>query len=642
MNQLEDSKTRLIKLLTSLGDVQMEQQNFTGAIEHYERILSLGIEEPIVYSSLSKAYVRLNRLDTKAINIYRKTLYFDPQDKEVCDVLTDYYLSQKRFDKEIISIFTQALNLNSKYVGKIIPTLIKIYLEEKDVASALQIAEKGLDFPDYQLVAMNYFVELSLKSSQYDHALQVLKSKYRHSSLQDFLIGIGRVIVEKQAFLAHQGNQLILSVEECELCYKLLKMDLMLQQIADVQFINTLSLLIFQSFEQQQSQKVEDSEFQFFFKNVPPSTIIKKGFSGKNFGYLNIDFFEIIWDRMNKSPGELTSQNRRLLQQIMNKNQRIVGIAIKFKNLKITPNHALNSPVKKIFSPHISSIAEQLGRKNKYLLRFTIDSCLALTAWYPELTSDIVEILRGFEKEQQKNPLSEQCEISVGLNILPNPELQAVDFFKNFGLLLQLNEINTNGRLNENNRLLISEPFYHETQKNVAFRFEDLGKFVLKYHHEPESVYHIDWVDPMARLRTGMLKKLGRFEILKELEPSEFYSIYKGRDNLLERMVLIKTIRNLPTRNPKQTTPLTEYFMREAREVGKLNHRNIILVYDVGEEAGFYYLAREYFEGQNLNQISENFDLNDLRRLVKIFIQICTAIKFGHQQNILHKNLKPA
>ncbi len=643
MNQLEDSKTRLIKLLTSLGDAQMEQQNFTTAIEHYERILSLGIEEPIVYSSLSKAYIRLKRLDTKAINIYRKTLQFDPQDREVCDVLAEFYLAQKRVDKEVISIFTQAINLKSRHIGKILPALIKKYLEEKDVTSALTIAEKGLDFPEYQSEALKYFVELSLKINQYDHPLEILKSKYRLSPVQDFLISMGRVLNEKQAYFAQQGQPLILTVEECELGYKLLKMDLVLQQIADVQFINTLSLLIFQSFEQQkQSQKVEDSEFQFFFKNVHPSTIIKQGFTGQNFEYLNIDFFEVIWERMNKSPGETTPPNRRLLQQILNKNQNIVGIAIKFNNLKIPANQSLNQPEKKVFSQQVSTITEHLGRKNKYLFRFTVESCLGLTSWYPELVNDIIEVMRIFEKEQQKIPVTERCEISVSLNLLPNPELQALNFFKNFNSLLQLNEINTNGKLNENNRLLISEHFYQQAAHNVTFRVDNLGKFALKYNLQPETIYHIDWVDPMARLRTGMLKKLGRFEILEELDPSESYSIYKGRDNLLERMVLIKTVRSLPIRNQKQTISLTEYFMREAREAGKLDHRNIILVYDVGEEAGFYYLAREYFEGQNLHEISKNFDLNDVRRLVKIFIQICMAIKFAHQQNILHKNLKPA
>jgi tRNA A-37 threonylcarbamoyl transferase component Bud32 len=642
MNQLEDSKTRLIKLLTSLGDAQMEQNNYTGAIEHYERILSLGIEEPIVYSALSKAYVRLNRLDTKAINIHRKTLQFDARNKEVCDVLTDFYLSQKRADNEAIAVLTQSLNLNSQHVAKIIPALIKIYLEQSNIDSAIKIAEKGLVFPDYQSVALKYFIELSLKNNRFDHTLEVLKVKYQHLPIQDILIGIGRVLVEKQAFLAKQGNPLFLTVEECELSYKLLKMELALQQIADVQFINTLSLLIFQSYEnQQQSQKVEDSEFQFFFKNIHPKTIIKQGFSGKNFEYINIDFFEILWERLNKGPNDLPSPNKRLLQQVMNTKQQLVGIAIRLKNPRSGPDYSANQKGQKTVTQCLSTLADQLARKNKFLLRMTVESCLALTSWYPELTNDIVELLRGFEKGQQKSPATERIEISVSMNFLPNLENQVIEFFKNFSILLEINEINTNGKLNENNRLLISEQFYQEIKKSLTYQFEDLGKYALKYHIQPAAVYHLDWVDPLARLKTGMLKKLGRFEILEELDSSEFYSVYKGRDNLLERMVLIKAVRNVSSRNPKQTLPLTDAFTREAREVSKLNHRNIILVYDVGEEAGFYYVAREYFEGQNLHQLAKNFDIKDLKRLVRIFIQICTALKFAHQQNIFHKNLKP-
>lgn len=642
MNQLEDSKARLIKLLTSLGDAQMEQNNYTGAIEHYERILSLGIEEPIVYSALSNAYVRLKRLDTKAINIYRKTLQFDTRNKEVGDVLTDFYLSQKRTDNEAITVLTQSLNQNSQHVAKIIPTLIKIYLEQNNIDSAIKIAEKGLNFPDYQSEALRYFIELSLKNNRFDHTLEVLKVKYRHSPVQDILIGIGRVLVEKQAFLAKQGNPLFLTVEECELSYKLLKTELTLHQIADVQFINTLSLLIFQSYEnQQQSQKVEDSEFQFFFKNIHPKTIIKQGFSGKNFEYINIDFFEIIWERLNKGPNDLPSPNKRLLQQVMNTKQHLVGIAIRLKNPRSGPDYSANQKGQKTVTQCLSTLADQLARKNKFLFRLTVESCLALTSWYPELMNDIVELLRGFEKDQQKSPATERIEISVSMNLLPNLENQVIEFLRNFSILLEINEINTKGKLNENNRLLVSEQFFQEIKKNLTYQFEKLGQFTLKYHIQPTTVYHIDWVDPLARLKTGMLKKLGRFEILEELDASEFYSVYKGRDNLLERMVLIKAVRNVSARNPKQTIPLTDAFTREAREVGKLDHRNIILIYDVGEEAGFHYVAREYFEGQNLHQLAKNFDIKDLKRLVRIFIQICTALKFAHQQNIFHKNLKP-
>ena len=138
-----------------------------------------------------------------------------------------------------------------------------------------------------------------------------------------------------------------------------------------------------------------------------------------------------------------------------------------------------------------------------------------------------------------------------------------------------------------------------------------------------------------------MLQQLGRFEIMSELGKFPAYSVYRGRDNLLERIVLIRTVRKIKSRfRESQATTLANQFLEETRQMGRLNHRNIILVYDVGQEPGFIYVAREYFEGNNLKALLNDGNL-DANRIIRIFIQICSALKYAHQLDIFHKNLKP-
>ncbi len=91
----------------------------------------------------------------------------------------------------------------------------------------------------------------------------------------------------------------------------------------------------------------------------------------------------------------------------------------------------------------------------------------------------------------------------------------------------------------------------------------------------------------------------GRYQIVGELGRGGMGIVYKVQDTVLDRLVAFKVLPQALTEN----TQAIQNFMREAQAAAKLNHPNIVTVYDTGEQAGRYYIAMEYVEGTTLKEI---------------------------------------
>jgi serine/threonine-protein kinase len=96
-------------------------------------------------------------------------------------------------------------------------------------------------------------------------------------------------------------------------------------------------------------------------------------------------------------------------------------------------------------------------------------------------------------------------------------------------------------------------------------------------------------------------KQFGRYVIVSELGRGAMGAVHRAVDPLIERDVAIKTL--LPNLPPEVMDEVRERFLREARSAGRLNHPNIVTIYDVGEQDGIGYIAMELLEGRSLQQI---------------------------------------
>ena len=135
-------------------------------------------------------------------------------------------------------------------------------------------------------------------------------------------------------------------------------------------------------------------------------------------------------------------------------------------------------------------------------------------------------------------------------------------------------------------------------------------------------------------------KTLGRYKILGELGRGAMGAVYKALDPLIEREVAIKTL--LPNLPEDAMQEVRERFIREARSAGRLNHPNIVTIFDVGEHAGMAYIAMEFLTGHSLQQILRHPQRLAFNTIANLAAQVADALDHAQRYSIVHRDVKPA
>ncbi|MES2771539.1 MAG: HDOD domain-containing protein [Pseudomonadota bacterium] len=133
-----------------------------------------------------------------------------------------------------------------------------------------------------------------------------------------------------------------------------------------------------------------------------------------------------------------------------------------------------------------------------------------------------------------------------------------------------------------------------------------------------------------------MSKKIGRFEILRELGRGAQSIVYLALDPHLQREVAIKTLHFA-----RSDTQRNQQLLAEARMVSQLSHRNIVPIFEAGEEGGDPYLVFEYVPGQNLGEYLKSKGAVSPTTAFKLMVPVLQAIAHAHAAGIIHRDLKP-
>jgi len=136
--------------------------------------------------------------------------------------------------------------------------------------------------------------------------------------------------------------------------------------------------------------------------------------------------------------------------------------------------------------------------------------------------------------------------------------------------------------------------------------------------------------------------KAGRYEILGELGRGGMGVVYRAKDPSIGRIVAVKTIQLSEEGTGLSHAQLVERFQTEARAAGLLTHPNIVVIYDVGESDGVYYITMELVNGKSLQSMLDADEKFSLPRLLGIMDQVCSALQFAHDHRVVHRDIKPA
>ena len=145
-------------------------------------------------------------------------------------------------------------------------------------------------------------------------------------------------------------------------------------------------------------------------------------------------------------------------------------------------------------------------------------------------------------------------------------------------------------------------------------------------------------------LGDGQVEKpmLGRYQIEKELGKGAMGVVYLGRDPKINRIVAIKTMALSQEFDADELEDVKARFFREAETAGRLNHQNIVSMYDAGEEHDLAYIAMEFLKGHDLVPYTKPDNLLPLPKVVSIVARVADALAYAHSNNVVHRDVKPA
>ncbi|HSV51363.1 MAG TPA: serine/threonine-protein kinase [Burkholderiaceae bacterium] len=135
---------------------------------------------------------------------------------------------------------------------------------------------------------------------------------------------------------------------------------------------------------------------------------------------------------------------------------------------------------------------------------------------------------------------------------------------------------------------------------------------------------------------------LGRYQVDKELGKGAMGVVYLGKDPKIGRVVAIKTLALSQEFEGEELEDARQRFFREAETAGRLQHQNIVTIFDAGEEHDLAYIAMEFLKGRDLVEFCRGGSLLPVPTVLSIVARVAEALDYAHRQNVVHRDIKPA
>jgi class 3 adenylate cyclase/predicted Ser/Thr protein kinase len=271
----------------------------------------------------------------------------------------------------------------------------------------------------------------------------------------------------------------------------------------------------------------------------------------------------------------------------------------------------------------------------------------AVLATFPEADKAVeaaIQIQRRLEQHNRHQTEEEKIYVRVGINF-GTGIVKDKDVFGDV--------VNVAARFVKNcapAQILVSRSVYESIRDASSTTVRQLGSASLHGKSEREDIYEILWTsqEEYERLREQLdagaavpssRSALGRYELLEELGRGAMGVVHKAFDPAVNRIVALKTVR-LDV-SGKERKELIERLRREAQAAGRLEHANIVTIYDAGEAEGLFYLTMQYVKGKTLAEILEEHKLLPVEEVSHLVEQLCEGLHYAHENGIVHRDLKP-
>ncbi|HEY1991201.1 MAG TPA: serine/threonine-protein kinase, partial [Gammaproteobacteria bacterium] len=183
--------------------------------------------------------------------------------------------------------------------------------------------------------------------------------------------------------------------------------------------------------------------------------------------------------------------------------------------------------------------------------------------------------------------------------------------------------------------------------QRIAPTYEGLGERLerLRQLESTPSLTRTGAASTLSRaLNSGGVQKpmLGRYELMKELGRGAMGIVYLGKDAKIGRQVAIKTLALSDEFDGEALKDVHDRFFREAETAGRLNHSNIVTIYDVGEDQGLAYIAMDFLQGDSLQKYTDSKELLPMGEALAVAIKVAEGLDYAHKHHVVHRDIKPA
>lgn len=152
----------------------------------------------------------------------------------------------------------------------------------------------------------------------------------------------------------------------------------------------------------------------------------------------------------------------------------------------------------------------------------------------------------------------------------------------------------------------------------------------------------IDSISDLNLTRHDLLREaphttIGKCTIIRKIGGGAVGDVYLAMHQVLKKKVVVKVLADHLMLN----TEYVDRLKKEAILTSKLEHPNIVQVYDADTDKGKFLMVMQYVDGENLQKLIENGGAIDYREAVKIIIEICKGLGYAHKRGIIHRDIKP-
>ncbi|MDZ7401518.1 MAG: protein kinase [candidate division KSB1 bacterium] len=640
MTEKDQTNSKIIELLIELGKTYLERGDYGQAIEKFKTAIDLGANDAKVFLNLSKAYILKEQFDQEAQRVFEKSLEFEPENAVLNVILSQIYLKIDRRDDLAMRVFLTALKYNPNNADQIRLTLIKNSFEKGNIELARELMGQFQSDPDQAGQLLPFYIALEWKHQGFDRVTHYLKQLIKVQTNDAFYRWLLINFLQAQR---QTSEHFQLSIEDLKLCLEFLERLPSLDRLVDIYLYPAIKqMLAEQSTKLAVPQPRPIDEFEIFLSENALNTIWEKGLNREESPQLpNLSTIGEIWNKMTPWDGasvlaslpgnqlELMHHEASVLQVL-----KLTDIPPQQVNQRLS--ETLNS-ISQTSNSFLGGFAAQDGyilfwkeplSPVKLAVNFVqeIDSLSATET----LQGQIQCLIHSRTAQQSKDRSSLVREIQLALAPLQlEREL--------FAMTNHTNMKPDHPRI----QILITSPLKEKLDQQANYQLEPITLPITEsFDGTPLQVFELRWNDSFAKIRQGKIQQIGRFKLLNELNHNPVFLCFKAADVLLDRLVVLKLLNSEYNRNSQQEETLA-LFLSQAKALGKIAHPKIAMIYDIGLDQNFCFLAREYVEGIPLGvQRSMNKKIN-IRRTLEICLQICQALQFVHQKGVAHGRLQP-